>query len=134
MWEFCYAALRKIPIVRPLGFIEKPQLRKFAEYLILYLGIFALSVYCFFAFRGSLTTVFFGFPSYWALWFFFLYAALPLSVFIRLIYRLARKKSTFKQSRVSFFFVVGVYVSHFLYDVIVTTYPYTQWTIFEYFS
>ena len=117
-----------------LGFMDKPQIRKLAEYLILYLGIFTLSVLCFYWFRGSLTAPFPSFISLWALLFFFLYAALPLSVLIRLIYRLARRKSTFKQSLASFFFVVCVYVSHFLYHVIATTYPYTQWTIFEYFS
>ena len=88
------------------------KMREAVLYLILYIGIFVLSVGCFYAFHGSLRTELFSFPSNWGFWFFFMYIALPIGILIRLLYKLVTRKKSFKQSLVSIVFLIGVSISY----------------------
>lgn len=98
------------------------QIRKAFLYFTIYLCILFLSIGFFYIIDGNLSTDFFSFPTIWALWFYFLYIALPLGVLIRLVYHLAIRKKPLTQSLVSVFFLVGLSIGHILYGAIANTY------------
>ena len=101
------------------------QIRKAFLLFTIYLCILVLSIGFYYAIDGNLSTEFFGFPTIWALWFYFWYIALPLGILIRLVYHLAIRKKSLTQSLVSVFFLIGLSISHILYGAIASAYKST---------
>ena len=98
------------------------QIRKALLFFAIYLCILFLSIGIFYAVDGSFSVEFFGFPTAWTLWFYFLYLALPLGVLIRLVFQLIIRRKSLAQSFVSIVFLIGLSMSHILYGVIANTY------------
>lgn len=98
------------------------KMRKALLFFTTYLFVLFLSIGIFYASNGSFSVDFFGFPTAWALWFYFLYAGLPLGILIRLVFQLSIRKKTLAQSFVSIAFLISLSMSHILYGVMANTY------------
>ena len=81
------------------------KLRKPLLYIFSYFCVLLISIYVFYAFDGDFSVEFFGFPTAWSFWFYFLYIVLPLSVLARFIYSVAVKRKHAPQYFSSILFV-----------------------------